>query len=192
MRTVAAFDFDETLSTRDNVVPFMRRVGGPARFALGILAAAPALARRRRDDAKARAARRVFAGRLAADVRDEGTRFAAEIVEHHLRDEAVARAAWHRAEGHELVIVTASFDVYVEPVAERLGFDAVLATALEVGADGRLTGRLDGPNVRGAEKVVRVETWLQGAPATVWAYGDSGGDRELLARADHPMYRRFS
>jgi phosphatidylglycerophosphatase C len=192
VRTIAAFDFDETLSTRDNVVPFMRRVGGPGRFGLAMLAAAPALALRHRDAAKARAVRRIFAGRPAAAVHEEATRFAAEIVEHHLRDEAVARAAWHRAEGHELLIVTASFDVYVEPVAERLGFDAVLATSLEVGTDGRLTGHLQGPNVRGAEKAVRLDAWLAGSPATVWAYGDSGGDRELLARADHPMYRRFS
>jgi phosphoserine phosphatase len=43
--------------------------------------------------------------------------------------------------------------------------------------------------VRGAEKVRRLDEWLgataPGAgPAFVWAYGDSSGDRELLARAD--------
>jgi phosphatidylglycerophosphatase C len=191
VRTVAVFDFDETLSTRDNVIPFMRRVGGARRFAAAVAAAAPALAVRRRDEAKAQAVQRIFGGRSAAGVRAEGDQFATEVIEHHLRDEAVARAAWHRSEGHQLVIVSASLGVYLEPIGARLGFDAVLATGLEVGADGRLTGRLDGPNVRGPEKVVRLDRWLDGVPATVWAYGDSGGDRELLARADHPMYRTF-
>jgi phosphatidylglycerophosphatase C len=191
VRTVAVFDFDETLSTRDNVIPFMRRVGGPRRFAAAVITAAPALALRRRDDAKARAVHRIFAGRSAAGVHAEGEQFATEVIEHHLRDEAVAKAAWHRSEGHELLIVSASLDAYLEPIGARLGFDAVLATRLEVATDDRLTGRLDGPNVRGPEKVVRLERWLDGAPATVWAYGDSGGDRELLARADHPMYRTF-
>ena len=57
----------------------------------------------------------------------------------------------------------------------------------EVGADGRLTGALRGANVRGMEKVCRLDEWIGDRPATVWAYGDSHGDRELLARADHPI-----
>lgn len=191
MRTVAVFDFDETLSTRDNVLPFLRRVGGSGRTAVATLMAAPALVAGRRDAAKARAVQHVFAGRDAAAVRAVGEQFAIEVIAHHLRDEAVARAAWHRSEGHELVIASASLDVYLEPIGTRLGFQAVLATRLEVGLDGRLTGALDGPNVRGPEKVVRLDRWLGGAPAVVWAYGDSSGDRELLARADHAMYRTF-
>ena len=55
-----------------------------------------------------------------------------------------------------------------------------------VGDDGELTGELARPNVRGPEKVKRLDEWLEGdrQPAFVWAYGDSTGDRELLARAD--------
>lgn len=191
MRTVAVFDFDETLSTRDNVMPFLRRVGGTGPSVVAALVAAPALAVGRRNAAKARAVRHIFGGRDAAAVQSIGEQFATEVIAHHLRDEAVARAAWHRSEGHELVIASASLDVYLEPIGARLGFDGVLATRLEVDADRRLTGALDGPNVRGPEKVVRLERWLGGEPAVVWAYGDSGGDRELLERADHPMYRTF-
>jgi phosphatidylglycerophosphatase C len=85
------------------------------------------------------------------------------------------------------VIVSASFTSYLDPIAARLGFAAVLATELAVGDDGRLTGELVRPNVRGAEKVRRLDAWLGGRPAFVWAYGDSSGDRELLARADQPI-----
>ena len=49
---------------------------------------------------------------------------------------------------------------------------------------------LDGANCRAAEKVRRLDAWLAERrlqDATVWAYGDSAGDRELLARADHPF-----
>jgi phosphoserine phosphatase len=41
--------------------------------------------------------------------------------------------------------------------------------------------------VRRAEKVRRLDDWLGGGPATVWAYGDSTGDRELFERADHAV-----
>ncbi|MGA1052242.1 MAG: haloacid dehalogenase-like hydrolase, partial [Ilumatobacteraceae bacterium] len=65
------------------------------------------------------------------------------------------------------------------------------ATRLEIGGDGACTGRLDGPNCRGAEKVRRLTDWLESdglglGEVTLWAYGDSSGDRELLAAAQHP------
>jgi phosphatidylglycerophosphatase C len=59
---------------------------------------------------------------------------------------------------------------------------------MAVGNDGRLTGELAGANVRHDEKVRRLEAWLGKDQAIeLWAYGDSGGDRELLARADHAV-----
>ena len=61
----------------------------------------------------------------------------------------------------------------------------MLATRLVVDGDERLSGDLDGPNVRAHEKVVRLRRWLGGEPCELWAYGDSTGDRELLALADH-------
>ncbi len=193
---VAAFDFDGTLSTRDNVVPFLRRVAGSAATAQAFAATAADLARRgrsrwARDEAKAEIARRLLSGRDASAVEASARGFAAEVVGSHLRTGAIERADWHRAQGHALVIVSASFAAYLRPIADRLRFDAVLATELEVGDDGRLTGRLDGPNVRGAEKVRRLDAFLatehDGRATFVWAYGDSSGDRELWARADRAV-----
>src|SRR5262249_12396536 len=101
------------------------------------------------------------------------------------------RAEWHRDRGDALVIVSASFADYLRPVAEHLRFDAVLATELEVDDHGRLTGRLAGPNVRGPEKARRLDAWIAerhpDEPVTVWAYGDSSGDREMWERADHAI-----
>jgi phosphoserine phosphatase len=77
--------------------------------------------------------------------------------------------------------------MYLRPIAERLRFDAVLSTDLEIGPDGLLTGRIDGANVRGAEKARRLDAWIGDRPAYVWAYGDSSGDKMLWARADHPV-----
>jgi phosphatidylglycerophosphatase C len=81
------------------------------------------------------------------------------------------------------VLVSASPELYVAPIGRRLGFDAVLATRLEVGADGRLTGRLLGANCRGAEKVARLRQWRGDGLALAYAYGDSAGDTEMLALA---------
>ena len=183
--TVAAFDFDKTLSSRDNVLPFLVAAAGRGAVMRALVASIPDVARRRRDDVKVRLTR-LLSDRDADEISYLAERFAADVVAHHLRDDVLARAAWHRDEGHERVIVSASYECYLTPIGAALGFDAVLGTRLEV-VDGRLTGRLDGANVRRAEKVRRLDGWLAGRAATVWAYGDSSGDRELLARADHPI-----
>ena len=66
----------------------------------------------------------------------------------------------HVDAGDTVVLVSASFEVYLRPLAALLGAHDVLAVRLEVDADGILTGRLDGPNCRGPEKVVRLHEWL--------------------------------
>lgn len=187
MRPVAAFDFDGTLSTRDNVVPFLRRVAGTPALTRGLLAAAPLLARGKRDAAKTKLVHRALHGRDADAVAGIGVAFADDVVRTHLRAEMVSALRDHRERGHEIVLISASLTTYLGPVGERLGVDAVLATEPEV-VDGRLTGRLLGANVRGDEKVRRFETWLGGGECELWAYGDTRGDAALLARADHPVW----
>jgi HAD superfamily phosphoserine phosphatase-like hydrolase len=97
------------------------------------------------------------------------------------------RLAWHRDEGHRTIIVSASLALYLEPFGRLAGFDDVIATRLEVGPAELLTGRILGENVRAAQKALLLGRLLGSDPVTVWAYGDSRGDREMLAMADHPM-----
>jgi phosphatidylglycerophosphatase C len=189
VRTVAAFDFDGTLSTRDNVVPFLRTAVGPARLLGALVLVTPSLVTAaiepaRRDRAKAALVRHTLTGYDADRLSEVAGTFAQDVLARHLRADVVERAEWHRSQGHDLVIVSASLKNYLDPIATHLGFTAVLATELAVDYDGRLTGELAGPNVRGAEKVRRLDDWLGAGPAFVWAYGDSSGDRDLLSRAD--------
>jgi phosphatidylglycerophosphatase C len=194
---VAAFDVDGTLTVRDCVVPFLRRTCGTARLAIRLLrhprALVGPLLRRDRDGLKAAAAAAAFRGLPIEPLRAAGASFGDEVATGWLRSDTAARLRWHLDQGHVVVLVSASFEVYLDTLRERLGADAVLATRLEVGADGHCTGRLDGANCRGAEKVRRLHEWLDashgGRPAvTVWAYGDSRGDRELLDDADHAVW----
>lgn len=193
---VVAFDLDGTLTRRDTLLPFLLRAFGPERTARAVLASSPRLARAaaqggaHRDASKAEVLRRLLTGepleRLAALADD----YAADVVGRRLRPGMRARVDWHRGEAHTLVLVSASPELYVSGIGRRLGFDAVLATRLEVGDDGRLTGRLLGANCRGPEKVARLREWLGGDPVLGWAYGDSTGDREMLAVAATPVLLR--
>jgi phosphatidylglycerophosphatase C len=192
-RVVAAFDFDGTITRRDTLVPFLAYACGRARVAAALAAVAPRLTlavagRGSRDDAKVALLEHVVAGRDAGEIAAAGRAFADRLAQddRRLRADVLERVRWHREAGHELVLVSASLTTYLDPLAPRLGFDTVLATTLEVAPDGRLTGRLVGLNCRGAEKVARLDAWLAGSACTLWAYGDSSGDDELLARADRP------
>ena len=189
-RIVAAFDFDGTLVPGDSLLPFVWRAAGARRFLAATVrhglrvAAATGLHVGSRDGAKAAWVRAAMRGLDLASVTAEGVRFA-EHLEARVSPDALARIRWHRSRGHEVVLISASLHVYLGPFGHRVGFDAVLATALEVGPDGRLTGELQGANVRGEEKVARLRQWLGVDTCELWAYGDSDGDRELLAAADH-------
>jgi phosphatidylglycerophosphatase C len=189
---VAAFDVDGTVTDRDCVVPFMRRVTGTRRIA-GRLAVrpdrlVPVLTRRDRDELKSLAAAAAFRGCSEDDLAAAGTEFAQHVHDRWLRSDTVALLDDHRAAGDRVVLVSASFEVYLRPLGRLLGVDEVLATRLAF-RDGVATGALDGPNCRGPEKVRRLHDWLEHdhggrANARIVAYGDSVGDREMLADAD--------
>ncbi len=190
-RTVAVFDFDGTLTRRDTLLPFLRRTRGASRTSIALLANSLVLARGMvtggdgRDVGKEAVLQHLLAGQDVEELRAAATVFSDVVVDRGLRSSVLDRVRWHASEGHELVIITASPELYVGPIGERLGFAAVLGTRLETDSNGRLTGRLDGRNCRGAEKVDRLRAWLGDEAATVYAYGDSSGDRQLWEFADH-------
>ncbi len=190
---VAAFDVDGTLTVRDCVGPFLLRVGGWSGLTRAVLhkpaAALGAAGRRDRDRLKELLVGGVLRGRKVAQVEALGEEFAQHVEADWLRADTLERLRWHQRAGHRIVLVSASLGPYLRPLGRRLGVDDVLcAEPLRSGdefADG-----LDGANCRAQEKVRRLDQWLaerSWQDATVWAYGNSAGDRELLARADHPL-----
>lgn len=194
---VAAFDFDGTLTHRDTLPPFLLHAAGPGRFAFNALALAPTLAGYglgmiRNDVAKQRVLRRFFAGMKIDTLRNKATEFSERELPGLIRPKAARRFEWHRKQGHRCIVISASLDLYVQPWALKTGFDEVLASRLETLADGRITGNLAGGNCYGSEKVARLEELLGPRSGyTLYAYGDSRGDRELLLAADHAYYRKI-
>ncbi len=172
------FDFDGTLTVRDSLLPFLRFLVPPGRLLAGLAASAPAAAGQFLGAGRG-AAKEALLRRFVRGLREE--------------ELAAAGAGFARARLPRLVrpavLVSASLEVYLAPWGASAGFDDVLATRLEA-AGGRLTGRFLGLNCRGPEKVERLRALLGTLDGPViHAYGDSGGDRELLAIATYPHYR---
>ncbi|MBV9511240.1 MAG: HAD-IB family hydrolase [Caulobacteraceae bacterium] len=194
-RPIVAFDFDGTLTTRDSFTAFLRWRIGPGRYAAGLLRLLPDAVRylidHDRGRIKARAAR-VFLGRSTeAEIAEAAARFAEARARKLLRPDAVR--AWRRwqADGARLVIVTASPETLVAPFARGLGAEALLGTRLAFDAQGRFTGRLDGANCRGPEKARRLRGLFGAEVKLEAAYGDTDGDREMLALAEEQGFKVF-
>lgn len=178
------------------MVPFLVQTHGWPRLALNAVLAAPkgrSNGAGLRDGLKVATVGRLFRGTKAEELTRLGDAYA-ESLHDLLRPELVEKLRWHQVEGHATVIVSASLAAYLRPIAEELGIDEVLGVELAVDEAGILTGEVEGGvNTRGPHKVVRLRVWLEAEygpdqSIELWAYGDSSGDKELLAAADHPTW----
>jgi phosphatidylglycerophosphatase C len=199
-RTVAAFDFDGTLTSGGSVLPFLVAVRGfwpvfraVAALSLRLLRSA-LVGGAAADSTKEKLFTRLLGGLPVQLVDERSVAFAERHLARHLRQDARLRLEWHQRQGHHVVIVSASPECYVGRAGELLGVDAVLATRLAVGGGGLLTGNYEGKNCRGAEKYARLVVHLRANgllggggddQPELWAYGNSRGDLRLLRAADH-------
>lgn len=95
----------------------------------------------------------------------------------------------HRAAGRLLVLATTSPERWVEPLAARLGFDAVVATKWTA-KDGVYTGETDGAFVWGRAKAQAVAAWADANGVNLrksYAYSDSYFDSPLLDSVGHAV-----
>lgn len=94
-----------------------------------------------------------------------------------------------RAAGRRLVLATASYRLYVEAIAARLGFDDVIATNSIIGIDARVTAKIDGENCYGPAKLRMIEAWfarerIERAKVRVRFYSDHASDAPVMEWAD--------
>jgi len=199
--TVAAFDFDGTVTRGSSTVAFLIEVRGLLPVAAILIRTLPGLIRAAifsgsaADSYKERLFVSLLRGMSDEELSRKGHAFAANHLRLRVRPEVQRRIEWHHERGDMVVLVSASVEHYVGPAGELLGVDGVLATRLAVDAAGIVSGRFDGKNCRGAEKYARVVGWLRAnglagagqAQAVLWAYGNSRGDAWLLGAADHAV-----
>ncbi len=194
-KTLALFDLDGTLTRSDSFFHFLRHSLPLWRLCLGACLLWPVLAGYRlgvmsNARAKALVVRHFYSGWSEERFAGVGESFAREVLPGLMRPGALECLNAHREKGHRVVVVSASLGHWVRPWAHAAGVE-ILSTEAEVEA-GRLTGRFATPNCYGPEKVRRVREILDPARyETIYAYGDSSGDREMLALAHRPHFKPF-
>lgn len=192
-RIVAAFDFDGTLTTKDTFPEFITFVYGKRRLYTGLLLHSPCLLLMKLRlypnwKAKQRVFSWFFRGVPYAQFAQWGRDFAT-VIEGMKRDATLDCLRQKREEGADVYVISASIYEWVYPFCSQIGAKDVLATEVEIDDKGLLTGRFASPNCYGREKVCRL---LAAEPPRseyfLYAYGDSRGDRELIAYADKGTY----
>jgi phosphatidylglycerophosphatase C len=193
---VAAFDLDGTLSSGGSVFKWLCHLRGRrATYLAALELAGPLFVGALRsgpsaDSAKERLFRRLLTGLDFEEVKSTSRTFAIAHFEEHGRARVIERLNWHLRQGHEVVIVSASPQIYVDVVAELFDVAGGLGTRLALDARDRLSGNYVGKNCRGTEKLRRLNEWIEtrnfGVAPTIYAYGNSRGDRKLLRASTRP------
>jgi len=192
MKKIHAYDFDGTLTTRDTLLVFIRYAKGTRAFLGGFLRYAHLLVLMKlRLYPNWKVKQQVFSyffKDMMLEVFDTLCRqFAADHRE-LLRPEGMKALQQAQAEGAEVLIVSASIDNWVQPFFPDV---KVVGTQVEV-RNNRLTGRFLTPNCYGEEKVRRIlALYPDRSTYHLTAFGDSRGDKELLAFADEAHYKPF-
>lgn len=195
-RVIAVFDFDGTITTRDTLPVFIRFAVTFSHLLRGSLYMAPFVLLFKLKiipnyTAKERLFKTFFKGLSIEKFNELSEKFIVNI-EKIVNPVALEKIRWHQQMGHEVIIISASVENWIRPWANKYGIETVLATGLQLDHQ-IITGNFLTKNCHGPEKVIRLlAAYADRDSYTLYAYGDSNGDRELLAAADHPFYRKFS
>ena len=192
MKQIYAFDFDGTLTTRDTLLVFIRYAKGTGAFLWGFLRHAHLLVLMKlRLYPNWKAKQRVFSYFFKGMTLEEFDALCRQFAADHrelLIPEGVKVLQQAQADGAEVLIVSASIDNWVQPFFPDV---KVVGTQVEV-KNGCLSGRFLTQNCYGEEKVRRILALYPDRSAYhLTAFGDSRGDKQLLAFADEAHYKPF-
>ncbi len=194
-RRIAFFDFDGTITTKDSLLSFIFFRYGKWRTCIGLLMVSPyyalyVLKLISAQTAKGKVFRQFFKNEKTEEFAKACDQFVKEELPALERPKALNEIRRLKDEGAEVVIISASPENWLIPWTKQ--FNAtVISTKLET-KDGKLTGRIEGNNCRGKEKVRRIlQSYDLNAYDEIYAYGDTKGDKPMLGLATFRFYKPF-
>ena len=118
--------------------------------------------------------------------------FADKQVASNIRPGARDAIARDKKEGRRLVLATASYRLYADAIAKRLGFDDVIGTGSIIGLDERVHAKIAGENCYGPAKLRMIADWveksgLRGVHGHVRFYSDHVSDQPAFEWSDEPV-----
>jgi HAD superfamily hydrolase (TIGR01490 family) len=197
---LAVYDMDRTLTRRPTYVPFLLHCAlrrAPWRLLLLPVVAGSVIAYAARLIDRARLKEinhHLLLGRTIhpRDLTPLVESFADRQAAANIRPGARTAIARDKAQGRRLVLATASYRLYADAIAQRLGFDDVIGTGSIIGLDERVHARIAGENAYGEAKMRMIADWveksgLKGVHGHVRFYSDHVSDQPAFEWADEPV-----
>ena len=200
MSDLAVYDMDRTVTRHATYTPFLLHCAiqrAPWRLiclplvALSMLAYVARIIDR--GELKEINHRLLLGGQIhPRDLRPLVEDFADEQVKSNIRPGALKAIKRDKKQGRRLVLATASYRLYADAIAQRLGFDEVIGTNSIIGLDERVHARIAGENCYGPAKLRMIADWveqsgLKGAHGHVRFYSDHVSDQPAFEWADEPV-----
>jgi HAD superfamily hydrolase (TIGR01490 family) len=200
MSDLAVYDMDRTVTRRATYTPFLlhcalRRAPWRLLFVPVVIASMLAYVARLIDRGRLKEINHhlLLGGKIhPRDLQPLVESFADRQVASNVRPGARAAIARDKAEGRRLVLATASYRLYADAIAKRLGFDDVIGTGSVIGLDERVHAKIAGENAYGEAKMRMIADWvdksgLKGVHGHVRFYSDHVSDRPAFEWSDEPI-----
>jgi HAD superfamily hydrolase (TIGR01490 family) len=197
---LAIYDMDRTVTRRATYTPFLlhcaiRRAPWRLLFLPVVLLSMLAYAARLIDRSRLKEInhRLLLGGRVhPGELEPLVDSFADAQIAGNIRQGARTAIARDKAEGRRVVLATASYRLYADAIARRLGFDDVIGTGSVIGLDERVHAKIAGENCYGPAKMRMIADWvdasgLKGLHGHVRFYSDHVSDRPAFEWADEPV-----
>ena len=195
MQGLALFDFDGTITKKDSLLEFIKYTQGKLGFYFVLGLHSPFILyhlffKKDGSVAKRQVISFLYRGKYKSELFDIGKAFCADIIPNIIYNEALDKIKWHQKQGHRVVVISASLDIWLENWAHETGVE-LICTKMEFNNE-KATGRFLSANCNGPEKVNRIKTLLEISKyKPIYAYGNSKGDLPMLSLAEHQFFRPF-
>ena len=193
--TLVLLDFDGTITRRDSLFDFIKFYRGQGAFYVGMLQLLPRLVKFKAGfipnwKAKEYVLTHFFANEPIATFQHRCDEYSQQRLPQIVKESALRKIREFQESGADIYLVSASAENWLCGWCEAIGI-RLIATRLAT-QNGRITGKILNSNCYGPEKVerIRCEVDLERYPS-IYAYGDSRGDQNMLALAHYPHYRFF-
>ena len=193
--TLVLFDFDGTVTRKDSLFDFITFYRGPVAFYRGMIWLSPMLVLFKLGiipnwKAKERVLAHFFAQEPLETFQQQCDTYARQRLPRIIKESALQKIRAFQRQGADVYLVSASAENWLKAWCESHGIH-LIATRLEI-QENRLTGKIAGSNCHGPEKVARIQDEIDLSQYDeIYGYGDSPGDRDMLALTHFPHYRVF-
>ena len=187
---IAVFDLDGTITKKDTYIEFIKFFRGNFAYYYGIFILSKYIFLfymkiYSNDKLKEKFFTYFFKGFRASDVEKKGIEFSENVLPSLCFSSAINILNWHKEKKHDILILTASSDIWLEHWCTKNGFRLICTKFEKI--DNVFTGKINGLNCFGIQKKVLLEEFLKNNNYTSsFGYGDSLSDKYFLELVNHP------